>query len=60
MSDKKVVTSCKLARRLILDGFKVIDIKPHRDNPERTVFLFDNTEQLNNLINQRDESLKPL
>ena len=44
--DLKCVRSAKLAKTLINKGFVVRDIKPSRDNPEATVFLFERTPEL--------------
>lgn len=36
----------KIARKLIKSGFILIDIKPHKENKDRTVFVFKRTESL--------------
>lgn len=48
----KIIFSARLARKLIRKGFKLIDIKPNKDNHERTVFVFENTYELNKIINK--------
>lgn len=40
----KLVFDAKVARALCKKNFPIIDIKPLRDNPEKTVFVFANTE----------------
>lgn len=42
----KVVAENKIARLLIKSGFKVVDIKPHKDDSKRTVFVFEYTPEL--------------
>ena len=46
MESVKVVASSKVARRLIKDGFPVVDIKPHKNDPKRTVFVFEDSNNL--------------
>lgn len=46
----KCVISPKLARLLIKNNFIVKDIRPNRDIKDATIFLFENTEELNNQI----------
>lgn len=36
----KVVLNVKIARKLIQDGYRVVDIKPNHSNPQSTVFVF--------------------
>jgi hypothetical protein len=54
--DYKIVASCKLARALIKHGFRVIDIKPDKLEPLRTVFVFENTKEFQNYIKQYDDN----
>ena len=46
----KLVFDAKAARKLCKAGFPIIDIKPYRDNPDKTVFVFDNTEEFQNAL----------
>ena len=48
----KVVKSAKLAKILINDGFVVRDIKPNKSNKTATVFLFESTPELLNMIDE--------
>ena len=41
----KLVFDAKIARALCKQGFYIIDIKPLKDNPEKTVFVFANTDE---------------
>lgn len=43
MKTSQVITNTAVARRLIQLGFKVIDIKPNKDNPVKTSFVFEYT-----------------
>jgi hypothetical protein len=38
------VFDAKVARALCKKGFHIIDIKPLRDDPDKTVFVFENTD----------------
>jgi hypothetical protein len=41
----RLVADPKIARKLLKKGFVVIDIKPNKSNPDKSVFLFENTEE---------------
>ena len=36
----KTIAQANIARKLIQQGFKVVDIKPHHKNHDRTAFVF--------------------
>lgn len=42
----KLVSSARIASRLLAEGYKVVDINPDRDNSDRTVFIFESSEDL--------------
>lgn len=42
----KLVSSARIARRLLAEGYKVVDINPDRDNSDRTVFIFESSDDL--------------
>lgn len=44
--ERKVIGSNKLAKELLLKGFKLVDISPHRNDGKRTVFVFEYTDDL--------------
>lgn len=46
----KTILSTKLARALLKNGFKLVDVKPNNKTPERTVFVFESTPELINSI----------
>ena len=46
----KSIFSSKLARELLKQGYTIIDIKPSKENKDRTVFIFKNCESLEKYI----------
>jgi len=38
----KLIFTGKMARALLRKGFQIVDVKPNKDFPERTVFVFRN------------------
>lgn len=52
MKKSKLIFDAKIARKLLKMGFVVIDIKPNRDNTDRTVFAFENTEEFQQALTQ--------
>lgn len=55
--DAVTIFSAKMARRLLKDGFTIIDIKPDRDDPDgkRSVFVFINEDGLWDKIREYQE-----
>lgn len=54
--ESKLVFDARIARTLCKAGFPIIDIKPLRNDPNRTVFVFENTENFQkNYLNIREE-----
>lgn len=45
-----IVTQAGIARRLIKDGEKLIDIKPHKKIPNASVFVFKPSENIERII----------
>ena len=41
----RLVTDPRIARKLLKKNFVVIDIKPNKSNPDKSVFVFENTEE---------------
>jgi hypothetical protein len=41
----RLVTDARIARKLLKRGFFVIDIKPNKSNPDKSVFIFENTDE---------------
>lgn len=58
----KIVMDAPIARKLLKDGFKIVDIKPKRDHPRETIFVFENSaefaDKLNQYIEERKEASK--
>lgn len=48
----KCIRSAKLAKILINKGYVVKDIKPRKDNPDATVFLFERTATLMRIVRE--------
>lgn len=40
----KCILASTMAKYLLRQGFNIIDLKPQRDDPRRTVFIFDDSE----------------
>ena len=51
MKNNIAVLHAGLAKKLIKMGYIVRDIQPNRENPLKTVFFFDATEEIKNIIN---------
>lgn len=48
-----IITSAKLTRELLRQGEKIIDVKPHREVKNATVFVFQNTENIEKILEER-------
>jgi hypothetical protein len=44
----KSIFSANVARRLLKFGNHLVDIKPDKNNPEKTIFIFKKTEKFIN------------
>ena len=52
----RLIFDAKIARKLLKEGFVVIDIKPNRENTDKSIFVFENTEEFKvALTNVMDE-----
>lgn len=51
MKEYITILSAKVARTLLKEGYSISDIKPMRENPDRTVFIFKNEEGLYDVLN---------
>ena len=54
----RLIFDAKIARKLLKMGFVVIDIKPNRDNVEKSIFVFENTEDFKHTLAQIMEEIK--
>lgn len=41
----RLIFDAKIARTLLKRGFVVIDIKPNRENKDKSIFIFNNTDE---------------
>ena len=39
--ENKIVSEASIARKLLKDGFKMVDIKPKRNHERETIFVFE-------------------
>lgn len=46
------VMSAKLARWLLKLDYRIIDIKPNRDDNRKTVFIFEDDDEISNKIKE--------
>lgn len=49
------VFSPRVARNLIKSGVQVVDIKPFKENTDRTIFIFKKTDEVMNEIHKEKE-----
>jgi predicted CoA-binding protein len=56
MQKDRVILAPKLARMLLRQGYRIIDIEPNKNFPERTVFIFEDAPGLSKLIEYYQKS----
>lgn len=54
----KLVFDARVARTLCKKGFPIVDIKPLRGEPDKTVFVFENTESFQEAFSQTMDEIK--
>ena len=54
----KLVFDARVARTLCKKGFHIVDIKPLRGEPDKTVFVFENTEEFKTAFYEIMEEMK--
>lgn len=54
----RLIFDARIARKLLKMGFVVIDIKPNRENTDKSVFVFENTEEFKQALTQIMDELK--
>lgn len=54
----KLIFDAKIARKLLKQGFVVIDIKPNRDNVDKSIFVFENTEEFQHALAKIMDDIK--
>ena len=48
----RCVYAAPVARELIRRGFRVMDIKPNKENKDKTVFIFEETDNFNAVLEE--------
>jgi thymidine phosphorylase len=54
----RLIFDAKIARKLLKQNFVVIDIKPNRENTDKSIFVFENTEEFQNALTQLMDEIK--
>lgn len=54
----RLIFDAKIARKLLKQGFVVIDIKPNRENTDKSIFVFENTEEFKAALEKLLDELK--
>jgi hypothetical protein len=54
----RLIFDAKIARKLLKMGFVVIDIKPNRENTDKSIFVFENTEEFKQTLTQIIDEMK--
>lgn len=54
----RLIFDAKIARKLLKQGFVVIDIKPNRENTDKSIFVFENTEEFQQALAQIMDDIK--
>jgi hypothetical protein len=54
----RLIFDAKIARKLLKQGFVVIDIKPNRENTDKSIFVFENTEEFQQTLTQILDEIK--
>lgn len=54
----KLVFDARVARTLCKKGIHIVDIKPLRGDPDKTVFVFENTEDFKKAFSEIMEEMK--
>jgi translation initiation factor 1 (eIF-1/SUI1) len=54
----RLIFDAKIARKLLKQGFVVIDIKPNRENTDKTIFVFENTDEFKIALEKLMDELK--
>lgn len=54
----RLIFDAKIARKLLKQGFVVIDIKPNRENTDKSIFVFENTDAFQHGLSQLMDEIK--
>ena len=55
----RLIFDAGMARKLLKMGFVVIDIKPNRENTDKSIFVFENTEEFKQALATVKEEMRP-
>ena len=55
----RLIFDARMARKLLKMGFVVIDIKPNRENTDKSIFVFENTEEFKQVLATVKEEMRP-
>lgn len=56
--ESRLIFDAKIARKLLKMGFVVIDIKPNRENTDKSIFVFENTDEFKSALTQIMDEIK--
>ena len=54
----RLIFDAKIARKLLKQGFVVTDIKPNRENTDKSIFIFENTEEFKQALAEIMDEIK--
>lgn len=54
----RLIFDAKIARKLLKQGFVVTDIKPNRENTDKSIFIFENTEEFKQALAELMDEIK--
>ena len=54
----RLIFDAKIARKLLKMGYVVIDIKPNRENTDKSIFVFENTEEFKKALAEILDEIK--
>ena len=54
----RLVCDARVARKLLKKNFVVIDIKPNKSNPDKSVFIFENTDEFKVALEEATTEVK--
>ena len=54
----RLVCDARVARKLLKRKFVVIDIKPNKSNPDKSVFIFENTDEFKIALDEVTAEIK--
>lgn len=54
----RLIFDAKIARKLLKMGFVVIDIKPNRENTDKSIFVFENTDEFKAALTKVMDEIK--